>query len=130
LPFSAEPGFSAAASFGISVSTGFPFGLHQGIRIEVTGCSVLMIRKSNRSRRTFTTSGQWPMHLLAPGMVNAVSLYVEHGHGTFHSVHVESAQRVAVQARRTGVERVAHVSGIGADAISQSLYIQKRARLP
>jgi hypothetical protein len=35
----------------------FPFGLRQGIRIGVTGCSVLMIRNFNRSRPTFTTSG-------------------------------------------------------------------------
>src|ERR1700678_3202153 len=28
----------------------------------------------------------------AYGVVNAVSLYVEHGQDTFHSVHVESAQ--------------------------------------
>src|SRR5882762_3170265 len=60
------------------------------------------------------------------GAVNAVSLYVEHGRETFDSVHVESAQRVAAQAHRAGVERVAHVSGIGADSVSQSLYIQKR----
>ena len=46
------------------------------------------------------------------GVVNAVSLYVEHRQETFHSVHVEFAQRVAVQARRAGVERLAHVSGI------------------
>ena len=38
----------------------------------------------------------------AYGVVNAVSLYVEHGQETFHSVHVESAQRVATQARRAG----------------------------
>src|SRR5713101_4922958 len=62
----------------------------------------------------------------AYGVVNAVSLYIEHGLETFHSVHVESAQRVAAQAHRAGVERVAHVSGIGADAASQSLYIRKR----
>ena len=62
----------------------------------------------------------------AYGAVNAVSLYVEHGQETFHSVHVESAQRVAAQARRAGVERLAHVSGIGSDAASQSLYIRKR----
>src|SRR6516164_5413042 len=62
----------------------------------------------------------------AYGVVNAVSLYVEHGQQTFHSVHVESAQRVAAQARRAGTERVVHVSGIGADAVSQSLYIRKR----
>jgi uncharacterized protein YbjT (DUF2867 family) len=62
----------------------------------------------------------------AYGVVNAVSLYVEHGRETFHSVHVEAAQRVADQARRAGVERLAHVSGIGSDAGSSSLYIRKR----
>ena len=62
----------------------------------------------------------------AYGAVNAVSLYVEHGQETFHSVHVEAAQRVAAQARRAGVERLAHVSGLGADAASRSLYIRKR----
>jgi NADH dehydrogenase len=62
----------------------------------------------------------------AYGVVNAVSLYVEHGQETFHSVHVESAQRVAAQAHRAGVERLAHVSGIGSDAASPSLYIHKR----
>jgi uncharacterized protein YbjT (DUF2867 family) len=62
----------------------------------------------------------------AYGVVNAVSLYVEHGRETFHSVHVEAAQRVADQARRGGVERLAHVSGIGADAASPSVYIRKR----
>ncbi len=62
----------------------------------------------------------------AYGVVNAVSLYVEHGQETFHSVHVESARRVAAQAHRGGVERLVHVSGIGADAASRSRYIRKR----
>ena len=62
----------------------------------------------------------------AYGAVNAVSLYVEQGRETFHSVHVEFAQRVAAQAQRAGVERLIHVSGIGADPSSRSLYIRKR----
>jgi uncharacterized protein YbjT (DUF2867 family) len=62
----------------------------------------------------------------AYGAVNAVSLYVEQGRETFHSVHVESAQRVAAQAQRAGVKRLVHVSGIGADPSSRSLYIRKR----
>ena len=62
----------------------------------------------------------------AYGAVNAVSLYLEQGLETFHSVHVESAQRVAAQAQRAGVRRLVHVSGIGADPRSQSLYIRKR----
>jgi uncharacterized protein YbjT (DUF2867 family) len=60
------------------------------------------------------------------GAVNAVSLYLERGQETFHSVHVESAQRVAAQAQRGGVKRLIHVSGIGAHPRSQSLYIRKR----
>jgi uncharacterized protein YbjT (DUF2867 family) len=62
----------------------------------------------------------------AYGAVNAVSLYLERGQDTFHSVHVESAQRVGVQAQQKGVKRLIHVSGIGADPRSQSLYIRKR----
>ena len=62
----------------------------------------------------------------AYGAVNAVSLYVEHGLETFHSVHVESAQRVAAQAHRAGVKRLVHISGIGDDAASPSRYIRKR----
>src|SRR5215831_1550103 len=62
----------------------------------------------------------------AYGMVNAVSLYVEHGTDTFHSLHVECAQRLAIQACQAGVERLVHVSGLGADAASPSLYVRKR----
>jgi len=52
------------------------------------------------------------------GVVNAVSLYVERGNQTFRSVHVEAAARVAKHSRALGVQRLAHVSGIGADARS------------
>ena len=62
----------------------------------------------------------------AYGAVNAVSLYVEHGTETFHSLHVECAQRLATQARQAGVERLIHVSGIGADVASPSRYVRKR----
>jgi uncharacterized protein YbjT (DUF2867 family) len=62
----------------------------------------------------------------ADAAVNAVSLYVEHGDETFHSLHVEAAQRVAVQAQRAGVKHLVHFSGIGADPRSRSLYIRKR----
>ena len=62
----------------------------------------------------------------AYGVVNAVSLYVERGQETFHSVHVESAQRIAAQAHHAGLDRLIHISGIGADAASQSRYVRKR----
>ena len=62
------------------------------------------------------------------GVVNSISLYVEHGKETFHSVHVEGAQRVAAEARRLGIEQLVHVSGIGADAQSRSPYIRSRGQ--
>ncbi len=62
----------------------------------------------------------------AGGVVNAVSLYVESGRQTFHSVHVKAAARIARLAREAGVERFIHVSGIGSDAGSASAYIRCR----
>src|SRR5882672_3423854 len=62
----------------------------------------------------------------ADGAVNAISLYVEHGSDTFHSVHVEAAGKIAKAARQTGIRRFVHISGIGADAASPSPYIRSR----
>jgi uncharacterized protein YbjT (DUF2867 family) len=62
----------------------------------------------------------------ADGVVNAISLYVERGSNTFHSVHVEAAARIASIARRVGAKRLVHLSGIGADAASPSPYIRSR----
>jgi uncharacterized protein YbjT (DUF2867 family) len=62
----------------------------------------------------------------ADGVVNAISLYVEHGSETFHSVHVEAATRIGSVARRVGAKRLVHLSGIGADAASPSPYIRSR----
>src|SRR6202011_5142345 len=64
----------------------------------------------------------------AYGAVNAVSLYVERGRATFDAVHVEAAARVARLARASGVERLIHVSGIGADPTSSAPYIAARGR--
>src|SRR6185503_4033535 len=62
----------------------------------------------------------------ADGVVNAISLYVEHGSDTFHSVHVEAAAKIARAARRAGTKRFVHLSGIGADVGSPSPYIRSR----
>jgi uncharacterized protein YbjT (DUF2867 family) len=62
----------------------------------------------------------------AYALVNAVSLYVERGSETFHSVHVEAAALVASCARQAGIARLVHLSGIGADPGSRSSYIRSR----
>jgi uncharacterized protein YbjT (DUF2867 family) len=62
----------------------------------------------------------------ADGVVNAISLYVEHRLDTFHSVHVELAAKIARAANQAGVRHFVHVSGIGANAASSSPYIRSR----
>lgn len=62
----------------------------------------------------------------AMAVINAVSLYVEHGEATFHSVHVEAAARVARLCRTNKVNQLVHVSGIGSDPRSSSPYIRAR----
>ena len=62
----------------------------------------------------------------AHAAVNAVSLYVERGDETFQAVHVTAAERVARQARKLGVQHLAHVSGLGSDPRSSSKYIKAR----
>src|SRR5260370_39181201 len=60
------------------------------------------------------------------GVVNAISLYVEHGSDTFHAVHVETAARIASVARRGRGKRLVHLSGNGAHAGTPSPYIRSR----
>src|SRR5205807_6925942 len=62
----------------------------------------------------------------ADGVVNAISLHVEHGSDTFHSVHVEAAGKIARAARQAGIRRFVHISGIGANTASPSPYIRSR----
>jgi uncharacterized protein YbjT (DUF2867 family) len=62
----------------------------------------------------------------ADGVVNAISLYVAQGSDTFHSVHVETAGKIARAARQAGVRRFVHISGIGASTAAPSPYIRSR----
>lgn len=62
----------------------------------------------------------------AQAVVNAVSLYVETRDASFAAIHVDGAERLARLARDAGVERLVHISGIGADPGSPSRYVAAR----
>ncbi len=64
----------------------------------------------------------------AQAVVNAVGLYVERGGATFEAMHAQGALNVARQTRHAAVERLIHISGIGADRRSGSSYVRSRAR--
>lgn len=61
-------------------------------------------------------------------VVNAVGILAESGKQTFEAVQVTGAETVARAAASAGVERLIHVSAIGADADSPSLYAETKAR--
>lgn len=62
----------------------------------------------------------------AAAVVNAVSLYHESRSVSFDEIHVDAARRVAEAARKHGVARLVHLSGIGSDHRSSSPYIRAR----
>ncbi len=57
-------------------------------------------------------------------VVNTVGHYVEKRGATFETIHGRGALNVARQAKRAGVERLIHVSGLGADPASDSPYVR------
>ncbi|KAA0014126.1 complex I NDUFA9 subunit family protein [Billgrantia pellis] len=64
----------------------------------------------------------------ADGVVNAVSLYVEHKHLRFEDIHVQGAARVARLSRQCGIPSLIQLSGIGVDPASRSRYVSARGR--
>lgn len=65
----------------------------------------------------------------ADAVVNAVSLYVEHGPElTFEAVHIDGAVRLARCCRDAGIAKLVHISGLNADPQSRSPYISARGR--
>ena len=60
-------------------------------------------------------------------VINTVGHYVERGTATFEAIHGHGAMHVARAAALAGVERLVHISGIGADAASASIYVRARA---
>ena len=63
----------------------------------------------------------------AQACVNAVGILYEAGRQKFKSIQVEGAETIAKAARELGVERLAHISAIGADAQSASEYARTKA---
>lgn len=64
----------------------------------------------------------------ADAVVNLVGILYESGRRSFDAVHAQGAERVALAAARAGVQRLAHISALGADTHSPSEYARSKAR--
>ncbi len=63
----------------------------------------------------------------ADGVVNLVGILFQAGPQSFSSVQAEGAQLIAEESARAGVDRLVHLSAIGADADSEALYARTKA---
>ena len=64
----------------------------------------------------------------ADAVVNCVGILVREGKNTFDAIHDEAAGRIARIAAERGIARFVHVSALGADAESDSLYAASKGR--
>ena len=60
-------------------------------------------------------------------VVNTVGILFERGRQRFDDIHSEGAKTIAVAARASGVERIIHISAIGADGRSPARYARSKA---
>ena len=63
----------------------------------------------------------------AEAVVNCVGTFDKGGKNNFDAVQHEGAERIARLAAAAGIARMVHISAIGADAASDSLYAQSKA---
>lgn len=60
-------------------------------------------------------------------VVNAAGISVQHGRQRYHAVHAEGARNIAEASRVAGIQRLVHISGIGADnRSSRNAYIKSK----
>ena len=64
----------------------------------------------------------------ADAVVNCVGTFDRKGRNNFDAVQHEGAERIARLASEEGVDRMVHISAIGADAESDSIYAQTKAQ--
>lgn len=60
-------------------------------------------------------------------VINLVGILYEGGHQRFDTVQAQAPEAIAAAARAAGVERMVHVSAIGADPASPSIYARTKA---
>ena len=63
----------------------------------------------------------------AVSVVNSVGILFERGRQNFDDIHVEGAKRIAAASKANGVDRVIHISAIGAEQGSSAKYARSKA---
>ncbi len=61
-------------------------------------------------------------------VINLVGIKYQSGKQTFKSVHIEGAKNIALAAKEANIKEFVHMSALGADINSDSLYAQTKAK--
>ena len=92
------------------------------VRHPERAASLVMAKTAGPVRAVYADVGQEasvaPAIAGAKAVVNAVGHYVERGAATFEAIHGQGAKHVARAAAEAGVGALVHISGIGADPLS------------
>lgn len=62
----------------------------------------------------------------ADAVINLVGILNEHGHSTFHHIHVELTAKLIAALKAGRVRRLLHMSALGADAAGPSRYLRSK----
>lgn len=107
---------------------------HEGTTVRVAVRHPERVSEAGPGGRIVATYADvWDEASVAPALegsdavVNTVGHYVERGERTFAAIHGHGAMHVAKAAARAGVQRLVHISGLGADERSPSEYVRARS---
>lgn len=110
-------------------------------RLVDTGARLRIVTRSQRQPQSFSGSSQVAYHVCsdlnetniacaidnADTVINLIGILFEKAPNTFQEIHVNLADRIARVARKNNATNFVHMSALGADAKSPSLYARTKA---
>lgn len=84
---------------------------------------VMLIRANVRMPQSVATAVAG-----SQAVVNATGIQFQRGRQRYQSVHVDGARNIAAACQQAGVERLVHVSGIGAERDSKNAFIRSKGQ--
>ncbi len=93
---------------------------HLRVYGEVGQVMPIQVYLNDKSSIQDVIKGSW-------GVVNLLGILYESGKSNFQNIHVNAAKEIAQASAKEGIERLVHVSALGANTKSPSKYAQTKA---
>ena len=109
------------AGYRVRVATRLPHVAHELKPIGTVG-QIQLVQANVRNPASIARALEG-----ASGVVNLTGILAESGRQTFRSIQAQGAANIAEAAKAAGITRMVHISAIGADADSKSVYARTKA---